>query len=189
MSVKKADLVAVLVVLVIAVGFGLGVLRPSARKLDERRKEIAAAVQEARDIESRASGQSALYASIQELRQDLRDQYRRLPTQRQFGEFLNALTEGLRHVGIEDVTVEPRLPLDLHEERMPEALQAVRGTGILPVRVRFQGRMTPIVEFLDTVETMPRIAQVDMLKMRSVEGSAELVDVDLFIHAYFRPES
>lgn len=189
MKIHRADLVVVLVVLGITAGFGLAVLRPGVREVDDRKKEVFAAGQEANELQARMANQAELDASIRSLSRQLRDEDRRLPRHRQFGEFLNALARNLGQAGIEDYTIEPRTPQELDDEKLPESLSLVRETLILPVRVKFKWRVGPTVTFLDALETMPRIAQVNRMEMRAVEETPGTVEVDLFVHAYCRPAS
>lgn len=187
MTRRKLNVILLVSVVLLTGGFVIGLLSPGIRRL---RLERAALLERQREIarEQQAVGDvGALYASILALDRQMQGFEERLPANRRFGEFLSALSDQLRRVGVEEYTVQPREELTLDGARLPENLRAGRATLLLPVRVAFEGSFAQVFAFLKNVEDLPRLSHVESLRTAGVDGESGRVRADILFHTYYLP--
>lgn len=188
MNAARMNLGVVGIVVVLTGGFAFGVLMPGMRELKSRHVAIGAEAEKVRAAQQSIGNLGGLYASIVELDRQMKDFRERLPADRQFGEFLNALAENMKLSGIDDYVVEPKPPREIDESRLPEELRIVRGTTVLPVRVTFDGGFAPVMEFVRLMEQLPRLSQVESMKVVNIEDRPGKLRVELLLHTFCRPE-
>ncbi|MBN2560683.1 MAG: type 4a pilus biogenesis protein PilO [Phycisphaerae bacterium] len=188
MNFLKMNLIVVTIVVALTAGFVFGLLIPGSRDIEKVRGEVAEEVAAVRADQQRVGNVSELYASIMEMDERMRDFRKRLPADRQFGEFLNDLSENLKKSDINDYVVQPRRALRLDETRLPETLQLAKGTIILPVRLSFETSFTKLFEFLKNVEALPRLFHVEDVKVVNDEVQPGEVRVEILLHTYHYPE-
>lgn len=189
MSSTKLNLIAIGTVIFLTAGFGLAVVRPGIREVEEQRKLLSTEVDQVRTQQEAVGNIADLYAEIVELNRRMLNFRQRLPEGREFGEFLNQLAEHLRLAEIENYSVEPRPAMDIDESRLPEELKIVRGTVLLPVRVVFEGRFEAVVDFIRRIEDLPRLTHVEKIEIVNRESRPGRIGVELMIHTYYHPEN
>ncbi len=186
MTSLKVNLTVLGVVVVLAAGFGLGLLKPGLKKLDERRAKLAAETEQVHERQAQVGDVGELYAGIVQLEREVRDSRSRLPADRQFGEFLGELSENLKEAGLEEYTVEPKPQKTLGKAQLPDSLDVVDGTTILPVKVAFTGGFDNLIGFLERMEGMVRLSHVESLSLVNDEGRPGRISVELELHTYHR---
>lgn len=188
MNATRMNIAVVAIVAVLATAFGLGALRPGLTQLKAQRQKLDAEALKVREEQSSIGDISELYASIVDLDQQMEDFRHRLPMDREFGEFLNALAENIKKSGIEDYIVEPRSPRTIDETKLPEDLFIVKGTTVLPVRVAFDCSFGPALEFLNQMEELKRLTHVESLRMVNQADQPGKVSVEIILHTYCNPQ-
>ncbi|MBI5765118.1 MAG: type 4a pilus biogenesis protein PilO [Planctomycetes bacterium] len=162
---------------------------PGTKKLNAQRtavKEQLIAVQQ----EQQAIGNVAdVYASLVELTNRNRDFRKKLPVERQFGEFLQALSDTMNRHGIEEGAVQQKAELQVDATALPTHLALIKGTGILPVEVGFDATFQQLFDFLSGVQALPRLSHVESLKITNDEQSPGRIHAELVLHTYYRPDT
>lgn len=184
MTTTKLNLAAIGAVLVLAATFALGFLRPGLRRLASTQDLVVEKLSAVRDKQQSLGDVSQLYASIVEQDLQMHDIHAQLPARRRFGEFLRDLSNYLEENGIADFLVEPQLPQPIDDQNVPTSLRFVSGTHVLPVQLSFDCSAEQLVAFLDAVESLSRLSQVDKLLVKNHDSDPGRVSVELTITAY-----
>ena len=187
MSTMKLNLIIVGVVVTLTAGFAAGLLIPGVRDLDQARQEVADKLAVVQTEQQQVGNVSELYSSILQMDVQLTDFRKRLPEDRQFGEFLNDLSENLKRNQIDEYIVQPRPARPLDETKLPADRKLAKDTVILPVSVAFETSFTKLFEFLKSMEAMPRLYHVESLKVVNDEQRPGTVKVELGLQTYHRP--
>lgn len=187
MSRMKMNAIAVGLVVALTAGFAFGFVVPGMRKLHEHRERVAAEAAQVQSEQQRLGAVSELYSSLVDLDKSMSSFRERLPQQRQFGEFLNSVSDNLKKAQIEDFTVQPKPPVSLDEAKLPADLAIAKGTIILPVRITFEGTLVKLMDFQQRMEDLPRLCHVESLKMKNDETRPGIVDVELLLMTFCYP--
>lgn len=187
MNPSRMNLTAAGIVVVLAATFSLGLLRPGVKKLEAARAEAAQQVERVKEKQSSLGQVGDLYASILELGRRMSNFRERLPSDRQFGEFLSYLSDAFRNCDIENYVVEPRPSLTIIDELLPEEMKLLNGTTILPVRIEFRTDFSSMVKFLNRLEKNSRLSHIESFKLTNDEASPGHVKADMVVHTYFHP--
>lgn len=187
MNPSKMNMAAVGIVIVLGGAFALFFLRPGVQKLDAARNDAAQQVERVKEKQAALGSVSDLYASILELGRQMMDFRKQLPSDRQFGEFLNYLSESFRRCHIENYVVEPKPALIIEKTSVPEDLTLLAGTTVLPVRIEFQTDFPAMVKFLNRLEKNTRLSHVESIKLVNDEVKPGRVKADMVLHTYFHP--
>jgi Tfp pilus assembly protein PilO len=160
---------------------------PGSKKLSAQRaavKEQLAAVQQ----EQQCLGNvSEVYASLVEMNRKNRDFADKLPVERQFGEYLQSLSDTMNRFGILEGSVQQKAELKIDDAALPTHQILIKGTGILPVEVAFDSTFNQLFDFLKGVEALPRLSHVESLKIINDEQNPGQIHADLVLHTYYRP--
>lgn len=187
MNPSKMNLAAAGVVVVLGTAFALGFLRPGVRRLEAARADAAQQVERVREKQAALGSVSDLYSSILDLGRQMFDFRKRLPSDRQFGEFLNYLSDSFRRCKIENYVVEPKPALLIDDSSVPEDLTLLAGTTVLPVRIEFQTDFPSMVKFLNRLEKNTRLSHVESISLVNDELKPGSVKADMVLHTYFHP--
>ena len=187
MTTLKLNVTVVAIVLVLTSAFVFGLLMPGVGRLREARAELAEKVTKVETDQQQVGDASDLYASILQMDEKTRDFRKRLPAERQFGEFLNDLSDNLEASGIEDYSVQPRPAQVLDQTKLPASLKLTEGTVLLPVVVSFEGDFGGLFEFLRGIESLPRLSHVETLRLVNDEKRPGRVAVELTLCTYHHP--
>jgi len=187
MSTRKLNLIVLICGVVLTAGFVFGLLAPGIRESRRRQVSLHEKLREVAAEQQQVGNVSELYASIVELDEKLRGHRRRLPTERQFGAFLSSLSDTLKSVGVDQYVVQPRPEQQLDEARLPDRLKILRGIMILPVRVSFEGTFSQVFDFLKAVEELPRLSQLESMKLVNDQTGAGRLRAEILLHSYHRP--
>ncbi|HUN82442.1 MAG TPA: type 4a pilus biogenesis protein PilO [Phycisphaerae bacterium] len=188
MTVRKINSIVVAGALILGGGFAGLLLLPGLKDLHRRRAEINQKAEEVRQHQTELGSVSELYGEIMALGKRTSDYRKELPAERQFGEFLGALSDALRRVGVEQSVVQPRSEERLEASRIPSNMKLAQATRILPVQVSFDGNFGQTFDFLRAVEELPRLSHVQSLEISNDEHSPSHVHVDLTLMTYYFPD-
>lgn len=184
MSPMRLNILFIAIVTMLTGAFTAGILLPGLRELGSARKEVTAAADRTREAQVSAGEESAVYQAILNLEKELADSRRHVPTERQFGEFLNDVSEALRSLGVADYELRPLT------ER-PLTVEGDRGTSrafVLPVRVKIECSFKTAFDFLEKLGGMRRLTRVAALKIDSSGSRGPRVEVRLLIETFYCPE-
>ncbi len=187
MTNLRLNVTVVAIVLVLTSAFVFGLFMPGMGRLREARAELAEKVAKVKTDQQQVGDVSDLYASILHMDEKTRDFRKRLPAERQFGEFLNDLSDNLETSGIEDYSVQPRSAQVLDQAKLPASLKLAEGTILLPVVVSFESDFDDLFKFLRGVESLPRLSHVEMLKLVNDEERPGRVAVEVTLCTYHHP--
>ncbi|MEK6644860.1 MAG: type 4a pilus biogenesis protein PilO [Planctomycetota bacterium] len=187
MTLKKLNLIVAGVAIGTTAVFVGALAIPGSKKLTAERtmlKEQLAAVQQ----EQQALGNvSEVYASLVEMNKKNRDFANKLPVERQFGEYLQSLSDTMNRSGIQEGSVQQKGELQIDETALPTHVKLIKGTGVLPVDVGFDSTFAQLFDFLKGVEALPRMSHVESLKITNDEQNPGRIHADLVLHTYYRP--
>jgi Tfp pilus assembly protein PilO len=185
---RRVNILVVTLAVILSTAFAAGYLIPGMKKLSVCRAEILQRVQVVREEQRSVGNLSELYARNMEMNGRLCNYRHRLPKERQFGEFLKSLSDLLSEAGVTQSSVQQKPELRIDPHALPPHLESARGIGILPVQVNFTGNGEQVHGFFGAVESLPRIAHVESLKMVNDETSPGRVTVEMTIHTYYQPD-
>ncbi|HVP11665.1 MAG TPA: type 4a pilus biogenesis protein PilO [Phycisphaerae bacterium] len=180
----KLNVAAVVAVIVLTAAFVLGLVRPGIKDLKACQAEIVAKQAAVQAEQQKLGNVGDLYASIMQLDEAMRDFHVRLPVERRFGEFLSDLSESLNKSKIDDYVVQPRQPLCVEQNKLPEPLKLASGTTILPVFISFRSSFTQLFEFLSRVESLPRLSHIESIRAVNDDQHPGTVSVEMTLHTY-----
>lgn len=188
MSIVRLNLIVIGAVVAVTSSFACGLLIPGMGALAQARADLSRKIATVRADQEKVGSVSDLYASIMDMDEQMWDFRKRLPAERQFGEFLNELSENLRKSGIDDYLVQPRPGRPLDGTKLPASMKLAKGTIILPVSVSFRGSFEALFDFLKKMESLSRLSHVANLKMVNDENGPGRVGVEVVFHTYHQPE-
>ena len=189
MSPMRLNILFVGIVAAMTGGFTLGVLMPGIRQLNESRREVTEAAERTRQAQVTAGEEAAVYQAIMDLQCELADSRRHVPAERQFGEFLNDVSESLRELGVMNYELRP---MPEHPLTLAPGAVAVPFAGkafVLPVRLKIQCPFKTAFDFLTQLSEMPRLARVAAIEINAVDSRSPRVEVRMLIETYYCPES
>ncbi|MFH1417116.1 MAG: type 4a pilus biogenesis protein PilO [Planctomycetota bacterium] len=185
MNMLKLNVIAVLLVVLLTAGFGFGLLVPGAKELRACQSGVVAKAEEVSSRQQIVGDVSVLYASILAMDEEMRDFQKRLPSERQLGEFLRDVSDNLQSSGVTNYIVQPRPALQVDAEKLPASLKEAAGTTILPVRVSFKSDFGRLFEFVGKMEALPRLSHVEELSLVNDEQNPGTVQVEMMLHTYY----
>lgn len=187
MSIFKLNLIAVGVVVALTAGFAFGLLVPGVRRLDHTRQNLTQQAAAVETDQQTVGNVSDVYAAILRINEQMADFQKRLPQDRQFGEFLNEISDHLKKSDIQEYSVQPRPARQVEETKLPEELKLAKGTVILPVSLSFETSFTKLFEFLKSLQAMPRLFHVESMSLLNDETQPGRVRVEMVLQTYHRP--
>ena len=187
MTIMRLNLIVLVTVVVLTGGFVAGLLVPGVKDLRRVRQEVTEQVGAVQAAQGQVGNVSELYASILRTGEQLADFRLHLPEDRQFGEFLNDISENLKRCEIVEYVVQPRPARQLDDSRLTPSFKLAKGTVILPVFVSFETDFGKLFDFLKHMETLPRLFHVESMKLSNNEEQPGLVKVELILQTYHRP--
>ncbi len=188
MSPMRLNVLFVAIVTVLTGGFTAGVLLPGLRELGNARKEVTDAADRTRQAQVSAGEESAVYQAILDLERELTESRRHVPAERQFGEFLNTVSEALRSLGVVDYELRPLTERALAPTDLATANPAKVRAFVLPVRVKIVCSFRTAFEFLEKLSSMPRLTRIAAIEIDGVDSRSPRVEVQLLIETFYCPE-
>jgi Tfp pilus assembly protein PilO len=188
MSPMRLNMVFVGIVTVLTGGFTAGVLMPGLRELTKSRNEVTSAADRTRASQVSAGEESAIYQAILDLQRELEESRRHVPAERQFGEFLNDVSEALRSLDVAKYELRP-----LSERPLSAADGVATGVGtgpafVLPVRLKVECSFKTTFEFLTRLADMPRLTRIAAIEINGKDSRSPHVEVRMLIETYYCPE-
>lgn len=188
MTLRKLNMIVVGVVVGVTGAFAAALFVPGTKALRQRREELAQRVTAVQEEQRQIGNIGELYAAIVEMDRKTQDFRTRLPAERQFGEFLKAVSDRLKEVGIEQSEVQQQAEQRLEDSKVPAELKLAKGTGILPVQVNFDSSFAELFDFLKSMEALPRLSHVESLLVKNDEARPGRVHAEIVLHTYYRPD-
>jgi Tfp pilus assembly protein PilO len=184
----KLNLVVVGVVLALTAGFAFGLLLPGWKKLNVVQHDLALKLAAVEADQQKTGNVSDLYASILRINEQMSDFRKRLPQDRQFGDFLNELSEHLKGTDIQQYNVQPKAARPVDEAKLPKDLQLAKGVVVLPVSLSFETDFLRLFDFLKNLHTLGRVFHVESLSATGTETRPGEVRVEMVLQTYHRPD-
>jgi len=188
MTLRKLNLIVVGGVVGLTGLFAAALFLPRTKQLKHLREDLSQRSQAVRAEQEQIGNVSEIYAAILEMDRRKEDDRRKLPLERQFGDFLKALSDRLGQAGIEQNVVKQKPEYRLDDAKLPAELKRAKGTGILPVRVSFDSTPGQLFEFIKSVESMPRLSHVGSLEVANDETNPGRVHADITLHTFYHPD-
>jgi Tfp pilus assembly protein PilO len=187
MSIVKLNLIVVGIVVALTAGFAFGLLVPGLKRLDRVYQDMSQKAAAVEEEQKQAGNVSDVYASILRINEQMADFHKRLPQDRQFGEFLNELSDHLKKGDITEYSVQPRPARQVDQTKLPKELDLAKGTVILPVSLSFETSFTRLFEFLQSLQAIPRLFHVESMSVFNDETQPGRVRVEMVLQTYHRP--
>ena len=162
--------------LALAVGavvlFVLAVHLPQRHRLDELGGEIREQQEQLREANDKSTILVPLNQRLEGLRSTVGDFERRLPDHSRIGTLLEQIVAGLTSANLASQEIRPLSPTA--KPRYSE----------LPVSLNFQGSFSNICTFLDKIESMPNLNQVEELKLDADKKDGTLIGARMVLKIY-----
>jgi len=187
MSPVRLNILFVAIVTVITGAFTAGFVIPGIRELNQCRREVNEAADRTRQAQVTSAEESTVYQAIMDLQCELAESRRHVPSERQFGEFLNSVSESLRDLGVSNYELRP-----LSEYALATTTETAAFAGkafVLPVRLKISCSFKTTFDFLTRLSEMPRLARVSAIEINAANSRSPRVDVRMLIETYYCPES
>jgi|CXWL01.1.fsa_nt_gi Tfp pilus assembly protein PilO len=185
MSPLRLNIMVIGAVVLLVGGFTFGLLMPGVKDLKASQAQAIEGLTRVKEGQSTIGNVSEIYEAILKMDQETKGFSRRLPNDRQFGEFLNEVSGCLKKSGIIDYSLAPQSPMTLDETQLSGDLKAARDIAILPVGISFRGKFSQVFELLDCLEHLERLSQVEKMSVINEEKRPGSVRIDLVLHTYY----
>jgi Tfp pilus assembly protein PilO len=186
MSPLRLNMMVVAVVVLLAGGFTFGLLMPGFKSVKECEAQAAESLAKVKEDQSSIGNVSEIYAAILKMDEEMKGFDKRLPGDRQFGEFLNEVSACLKKSEVTDYSLAPQTPLALDEQKLSGDLKAAKDVMILPVGISFRGRFAQVFSLLDCLEKLDRLSQLEKMTVKNDERHPGFVRVEFVLHTYYR---
>lgn len=175
MRMDKEQLRTLIVVLVIALGFALGVWWPQHVKRIQLSAEISRARQELRSDAAAHQDMRQWYSQIMNLREQLNHFPTRNPGEGQLASVLRRLSDALHTAGVDD------------QEVTTGEVNSAEGLTAIPIQIRFRGSFPAAYRVLQQIESMDALLRVDDLQIhRPTDGrESHKLRVQLKLSTFF----
>jgi len=172
MFLTKDNLIVLAVVAAIGLGAIFLVYGPQGKKLEELNLQIASLKTELDDKTRKASIVPDMVKQIHEMKNRYKNFDRRLPKQKELGEFLRQISENLSQQKLANQLIEPGNPMreDIYHT--------------LPITMKFEGSYISLANFLKRLESMERLTRVQKLDIRTAPGQSG-VSIEMYMDIYF----
>lgn len=188
MSPMRLNILFIAIVTTLTGAFTAGILLPGLRELGNARKEVTAAADRTRQAQVSAGEESAVYQAILNLEKELADSRRHVPAERQFGEFLNDVSEALRSLGVANYELHPLTERPLAPTDGVAEVPGRSHAFVLPVRVKIHCSFKTAFDFLERLGNMPRLTRVAAIEIDGANSRVPRVEVRMLIETYYCPE-
>ena len=162
--------IGLLAVLVAAAS--LAVYFPQNRKLDQIKTRIAAEKVAMDEQAQKIAVIPQMQREVQELRSRYRNFDRRLPKQKELGEFLRQISGNLTEARLSNQLIEPGKP---EKEELFHTL---------PIIMKFDGSFPAVADFIKHIERMERLTRVQKLVIMTDKRTDQL-NIELQMNIYF----
>ncbi len=146
---------------------------PQSRKLNELRGEVVAQEEAIKMDLQRATVVPEIRNQVQELRNRYVNWQRRLPKQKELGQFLREISTQISDRSLSNQVIEPGNPT--REELY----------HTLPIIMKFDGPYPSMAQFLQGLEKMERLTRVQRIRVKNDPKKDGEVDVELRLNIYF----
>jgi Tfp pilus assembly protein PilO len=153
--------------------FYAGWYRPTARKLETLKLQIQSKQRELEQNQDRAKTLPILAFQVQKLAGEVQAYDRQFPKQPDLGRLIKDITQISQQLALQEWKYQPGAPK--------------KGQAFfeLPIQMNFSGDFLNVASFLRQVEDMQRLTRVRKLQLKTRDGKAGTVDVDLTMNVYF----
>ncbi|HAU37240.1 MAG TPA: hypothetical protein DCX07_05935 [Phycisphaerales bacterium] len=173
MKMIAKDTWVVLGVLVVMGAAAAFVYVPQSRKLNELRGEVVSQEEAIKMDLQRAAVVPEIRNQVQEMRSRYINWQRRLPKQKELGQFLREISTQISDQSLSNQVIEPGNP----------AREELYHT--LPIIMKFGGPYPAMAQFLKGLENMERLTRVQRIRIKNDPKKDGEVDVELRLNIYF----
>lgn len=184
MSQRKATTLMIVGIVGFSALFVGAFMVPGHRRLKEKQEQVVAGSNEVRDLQQDLGSVSDLYAAIVELESQLKEDRRRLPSERSVGDFLSDLADALSHCNVMDYVVQPLPVLEVKPGTVPESHAVAAGTRVLPFKVVFDGTFAQTFDVMGRIESFRRSTHVAGLRIVNDKDQLGRLHVEVELHTY-----
>lgn len=158
---------------VLAGGFLAGVFYPQHRRIREARQQIALTEQQLQSDRVRAATVPELARQVEQLKRRHRNFDRRLPKQKELGEFLREISTTILAERLTDQVIEPGSPT------------AGALYNVLPIIMQFDGTFGGLANFLSRIDQMERLTRIESIIIEPIEDEPGRLHVEMQLNIYF----
>lgn len=160
-------------------GFAVGVLAfggivvwPAVRESRQMHSQIVQAQQQLLSTQAQTSGLAALVTTVKQIRMEINTNNKRIPNQGEVAELLRELTTELQRQQLIDpaITSQPILPGPSY----------VR----LPIQIAVKGPALGAFGFINRVEAMTRLVQLQRLHLQTSEKHPDQIEAEMDLHTF-----
>ncbi len=184
MSQRKATILMIVGIVGFSALFVGAFMVPGHRRLSDKQSRIVTGSNEVRDLQQDLGSVSDLYAGIIKLESQLKEDRRRLPSDRSVGDFLSDLADALGQSEVVDYVVQPLPALEVHRNRVPDSHAVMAQTLVIPFRVEFEGTFAQALDILNRVEDFRRSTHVADLRMFNDKNHLGRLRIQIELHTY-----
>lgn len=184
MSQQKATILMIVGVLGVSALFVGAFMVPGHRRLMEKQDQIVAGSNEVRDLQQDLGSVSDLYAAIVDLESQLKEDRRRLPSERSVGDFLSDLADALSQCNVMDYVVQPLPMLEVAPDAVPESHAVAARTRVIPFKVVFDGTFAQTFDVMGRIESFRRSTHVAGLRIVNDKNQLGRLHVEVELHTY-----
>lgn len=170
MQISRDKLITIGLLLVILAGFAGGVFYPQYRKVRQLRHQIVQAEQKLQHDRALAETVPDLAREVEQLRRQHSNFDRRLPQQKELGEFLREISTTIAAERLTNQVIEPGSPT----------------TGPLynnlPIIMEFDGSFRGLANFLTQIDQMERLTRIERIRIEPSDDGQLQVEMQLNIY-------
>lgn len=186
MNTTRLNMTFAIVVIVSAGAFGLGLLFPGLRELDERRKTISREIDDAHSAQVSLGSLSDLYNDVLALKQKAHILWGRVPSEPLQAAFRKELFKCIEENGITNVDIQTMAEREVDPSLLPGELELAANISVLPVQLKFETNFASLFSLLSRIEDMDRLVHIDAITATNDEKSPGRIQVDMTVVAYYR---
>lgn len=172
MKLITEQLVSLALTVGLVVLFVLAVHLPQRHRLDELSGEIREQQEQLRQAKDKSTILIPLNQRVEALRGAVGDFEKRLPEHDQINTLLGRIVAGLKSAELTSQEIRPLSPTT--KPRYSE----------LPISLNFQGSFSSICSFLDNIENMPNLNQVEELKLDTDKKDGTSIGAKMVLKIY-----
>ncbi len=188
MNLFRLNLIAGGFVLTATAAFVLGLLVPGTRALEVRHQRLTEELRGVADMQRQLGSLGDLYSRVLSMNEQLKDYSRRLPADNKIAEFANEVAGQLDSVGITGYSVQPMRAMRVASDSLPPSLALAANVRILPIGISFESGFEQAFAFLGRLETLERLAHIELFDAQNHEERPGQIRVRLVLHTYQNPE-
>ncbi len=173
MRMMRDNWIVLGVLAALVAAFVLTVYRPQRNRLNDLREQAVLTRQQLQSEQAQAACLPDMVRQVDDLKQQFRDFDRRLPRQKELGEFIRDISTAILAERLENQVIEPGNP--------------TRGPlyNRLPIILKFEGSFTGLGNFLARMDRMERLTRIEAITVKPIRPESPRLQVELQMNIYF----